>query len=212
MLKEINSLIYYNPLLKLKYSLYYKNGKAVLEKVLTDKKRFNKEKKTLKKECLSNLDIFFGSCDFGFPVTDKNALDEVELIVLEHKGSFYKISAEDDFEDKNVFTDIKRYLEAWFNETADFICLSYHSFDGGGPEYTFETEIKGVFTWYCERIYAKENREEICGAGYDVVYTLYPLRKGKSSAKVSGSSPIAPVGTETINIEVDENLSIRRIV
>lgn len=209
MLKEIKTLTYFNPETKIKYSLYYKKDGAEIVKSALDKKHSTQEKKTLPKECLRNLDIFFGSYDFSVLSTETPEFGDKEVIVLEHNGTLYNICSGDSFEDENVFEDIRRYLEVCFDEKLKPVRLSYHSFDGGGPEYTFVSEIKGIFTWYCERVYSKADHETLCGAGYEVVYTLYPLRKGKATALISGSSPIAPVEEERIYVEVDENLSIR---
>ena len=86
--------------------------------------------------------------------------------------------------------------------------LSFHSFDGGGPEYTFKVDDPTVVSCTSERRYNKKNHEELDGAGYDVVVTLTALREGKTTLTVSARSPIADNYDSIYTVTVDGDLSV----
>lgn len=63
--------------------------------------------------------------------------------------------------------------------------LSFHSFDGDGPEYSVEIGDASVLSCQAERHYAKANHEELNGAGYDVVFAFGRLKEGKTTVTVT---------------------------
>ena len=86
--------------------------------------------------------------------------------------------------------------------------LSFHSFDGGGPEYTFKIDDPTVVSYTSERRYSKANHDELDGAGYDVVVTLTGLRHGKATLTVTARSQIADHFEKIYTVTVDEDLSV----
>lgn len=86
--------------------------------------------------------------------------------------------------------------------------LSFNSFDGGGPEFSVEIEDPSIITYTSEHIYAKEDHEELCGAGYDVIFTFKGSKPGSTVITVFSSSPIIEPEAYTYVATVDENLKI----
>ena len=86
--------------------------------------------------------------------------------------------------------------------------LSFHSFDGGGPEYTVTVEDPSVISVECARKYAKSNHEKLSGAGYTETFTFKGLRAGETKLTVSAQSPITG-NTDTQYIAVvDDTLHV----
>lgn len=205
-LKKVESCTYYCAKEKIEWKIYSQKEETVIEKGA-------EEKKNLPKEYLSNLDIFLSpyltenweSTAFQ----DDSISNEIDRITIVSDGVEYCISRES-FEstEDHLFEDIERYFKAYFKGEIQPIQLSFHSFDGGGPDYNFETEVKGIFTWYSNRHYQKADHEMLCGAGYDVIYELYPLKMGKATGMITGFSPICPVFPRRVLVEVDENLNM----
>ena len=85
--------------------------------------------------------------------------------------------------------------------------LSFHSFDGGGPEYRIEVD-PGIVSHSCTRRYAKANHEELEGAGYDLICTFRGLKPGETAMTVRERSPIAGNADLTYAVKVDEKLNV----
>ncbi len=203
MLKEIERCVYYSFKENILFEITADKDKALVIKRVGDKKHFSKNeiKKKLSIEYLRSLDIFFNKYDFE--TWGNTVPEDKDYVRVDYKGLSCFM-----YDDAELLADIRRYFNACINETAECKVLYFHSFDGGGPEYSFETEVKGIFTWYCERRYAKAGHEQLCGAGYDVIYSLYPLRKGKATAKITSFSPICPAENLRLFVETDEELRI----
>lgn len=86
--------------------------------------------------------------------------------------------------------------------------LSFHSFDGGGPEYTVRIDDPTVVSCSSERRYNKADHKALDGAGYDVVFTLTGLRQGKTTLTVSARSPIADSFDNIYTVTVADDLSV----
>lgn len=208
MIKEIDSCVYYDSGEKTLYTLKNDNKKAKFVKQPV-KKVFKKDKKISDIEYLRNLDIFFERYEFENWNTDEIPFDEYDVVKIEYNNTFYYLSDQNTGEtDAEIFSDLKRYFNACINGVPKPAVLSFHSFEGGGPEYSFKTEIKGIFTWYSRCVYNKPGHEQLCGAGYDIIYELYPLRKGRATAVITSGSPIVPESSQRITVIVDENLKI----
>lgn len=208
MIKKIESCVYFNAENNTEYSIKSVGKDALITKTNTSKKLFNKEKKRSEEESLRNLDIFFERYDFEF--WNSEIKPGLSFIKVEYNGSFYYLSADETGEnEENIFSDIERYFSAYYDSDVKSETIRCHSFDGGGPEYEFITEVKGVFTWYGSRFYSHPGHDKICGAGYDVIYKLYPLRKGTASALINSSSPIVPPESRRVIVEVDDELNIK---
>ena len=86
--------------------------------------------------------------------------------------------------------------------------LRFHSFDGGGPEYSFSIEDQDIAEYSSQREYSKPNHEELDGAGYDVVLTLTGKKAGETVLTASYSSPIGDNGVEKYRVTVADDLSV----
>ena len=157
---------------------------------------------------IQSLDIFFDLC---FP-EEWGAFedsDDADKLFLIRDGLEYQVSSDAGSDlITNMFSDLKRYFRCCFEGTARPCELRFDSFDGGGPEYEFRTEKKGIFTWYSSRRYYNADHEKLCGAGYDVVFSLFPMRSGISSAVITGDSPICPEPPQRIYVRVSEDLVV----
>ena len=87
--------------------------------------------------------------------------------------------------------------------------LEFHSFDGGGPEYTVEIADESVISCSYDKKYSKPDHDEMTGAGFDVIYTFKGLKPGKTEFTVSGESPIVPREDYVYEAEVTESLKIK---
>ena len=63
--------------------------------------------------------------------------------------------------------------------------LSFHSFDGGGAEYSVEVDDPDILAYSSEKKYSKANHKELNGAGYDVIFSFKGLKPGKTSVTVT---------------------------
>lgn len=86
--------------------------------------------------------------------------------------------------------------------------LSFDSFDGGGPEYSVTVGDKTVVSYTSERRYAKDDHEELDGAGYDVIFTFTGLKAGSTDVTVSMTSPIMGSETYRYRADVDDSLNV----
>ena len=176
----------------------------------------NVSTKELPVEYINNLDIFFRiyDTDKWESIPYRKSTDIEKTISIRTNDKEYNLSSLQDInkEEKSIFNDLKRYIESYYKESFKPIVLSFHSFDGGGPIYNLKMIKSDIFTWYSKRKYYNANHENLCGAGYDVIYTFFPLRKGKGSAKVTGDSPICKVAKSKITIDIDENLNMKESV
>lgn len=86
--------------------------------------------------------------------------------------------------------------------------LSFHSFDGGGPEYSFSIKDPDIADFTTQRKYDKPDHEELDGAGYDVVLTLTGKKAGKTVLTAEYSSPIGDSGVEKYSVTVADDLSV----
>lgn len=86
--------------------------------------------------------------------------------------------------------------------------LSFDSFDGGGPEYSVTVGDPSVVSYTSERRYAKEDHEELDGAGYDVIFTFTGLKAGSTDVTVSMSSSIMGSECYRFRADVDEGLNV----
>ena len=163
--------------------------------------------KNVKTEVLQNLDIIFKDVDIEKECTPAQNCDIIEATIAEKDVILYN-SDDADEQTKTLFADVLRYLKAYFERNIEPYEMRYHSFDGGGPEYHFSTDMNGIFTWYGQRIYARADHDRMCGSGFDVVFTLYPLRPGMDEGKITGFSPICPATPEKVEVTVDDDLTI----
>ena len=83
--------------------------------------------------------------------------------------------------------------------------LSFHSFDGGGPEYSVEIADPTVVSCTQERVYPDPDHEELDGAPYDVVFTFTGLKQGSTAVTVRQSGPDGEEETEYL-VTVNEAL------
>lgn len=86
--------------------------------------------------------------------------------------------------------------------------LTFHSFDGGGPEFTVDIEDPSVASYQSVRRYNKPDHDMLTGAGYDVFLIFKGLKAGSTRMTVSSFSPIAGSEEYSYIITVNEKLMI----
>lgn len=204
MLKKVKSCTLFMPG-ELTMKISEKDGEAVISKTVVKKNFYanNTEKKRVDINVLRSLDIFFNSLELkrADDETDDYTRENEVIIRFAQEGLCFFTR------DSETVKQINDYLNAYFDGTAQPFTLSFHSFDGGGPEYSFENEKTGVFTWFSERVYNNPNHEQLCGSGFDVRYSIYPLRAGEATAVIKGSSPICREPDRRLFVSVGEDLS-----
>ena len=85
--------------------------------------------------------------------------------------------------------------------------LSFHSFDGGGPEFDILID-EDIVSWERTKAYAKANHAELDGAGYDVTFTFTGVRPGETRLIVQERSPIGDNLDRIYAVKVDEALNV----
>lgn len=86
--------------------------------------------------------------------------------------------------------------------------LSFHSFDGGGPNFSAAVEDAALLTWTQTKEYEKKDHEELTGAGFTVTFTFTGLKPGKTQLTVEERSPIAGNWDHTYAVTVEEDLRV----
>ena len=86
--------------------------------------------------------------------------------------------------------------------------LTYHSFEGGGPEYSAEIEDGQILFCSSRRYYADDDHEELDGAGYDVVLIFTGLKSGETDVTITCFSPIDGNYEEKYHATVNEDLDV----
>ena len=86
---------------------------------------------------------------------------------------------------------------------------SYHSFDGGGPEFTVKIENPELLKCYQEKNYGKKNHEVIDGAAFNVEMRFVGLKPGTTKVTISTRSPIADNFDEIYNVTINDDLKIK---
>ncbi|MCR4615646.1 MAG: hypothetical protein K5756_05810 [Clostridiales bacterium] len=109
-------------------------------------------------------------------------------------------------EQRNLMvTDDPYTTEKQFEKEAK---LSFHSFDGGGPEYSIKIDDPSVVSCTSKRDYGKKNHEVIDGAAYDVIFKFKGLKSGTTDITVHSSSPIMDDEEYRYLVEVNDDLKI----
>lgn len=86
--------------------------------------------------------------------------------------------------------------------------LSFDSFDGGGPEFSWEIEDTDILECRSEREYKDDDHEEIDGAGYTVTLIFKGLKPGITKVTVSARSPVADEFDNEYLARVGEDLKV----
>ncbi len=86
--------------------------------------------------------------------------------------------------------------------------LSYHSFEGGGPEYRVTVDDPQIVKCTETRTYSDPDHEKIDGAGYTENFAFQGLKSGTTTITVAARSPIAESFDETYRANVDDELNI----
>lgn len=69
--------------------------------------------------------------------------------------------------------------------------LMFHSFDGGGPEFSVVIADESLISYSIRRRYSNADHGKLCGAGYSVEITFTALRTGVTEITIEERSPIA---------------------
>ncbi len=86
--------------------------------------------------------------------------------------------------------------------------LSFHSFDGGGPEYTAVISDPEILACESARHYSKWNHKKLHGAGYTVTLTLTGLKPGETRLTVEVRSPVGENYDAIYPVTVDADLKV----
>lgn len=84
--------------------------------------------------------------------------------------------------------------------------LTFHSFDGGGPEYSLIIDDPSLVEVTSEQDYGNENHEEIDGAAYNVIFTFTGVKAGMTAMRVEARSPIGDNYDSFYEITVNDEL------
>ncbi|MBQ7455863.1 MAG: hypothetical protein IJS53_05405, partial [Clostridia bacterium] len=84
----------------------------------------------------------------------------------------------------------------------------FSSFDGGGPEYSFELDDPELVSFTGIRQYDHPDHDMMAGSGYRVIYTFTGLKPGKTVLTVRARSPIAENYDARYAVTVDEMLNV----
>ena len=85
--------------------------------------------------------------------------------------------------------------------------LVFSSFDGGGPEYRVTTGAD-IVSWKSTRHYHNRDHENMCGSGYDVIFTFTGIAEGETEMTVAQRSPIAENIDHIYSVKVDADLNV----
>ena len=128
----------------------------------------------------------------GFVISFKMPDHDVKLTVEHHNSMIAE-------------PDITDAPEKRFEKEAK---LSFHSFDGGGPEYSVKIDDPSIVSCTSRRDYGKKNHEVIDGAAYNVIFTLKGLKAGTTEMTVFAHSPIMEDEEYKYRIEVNDELMV----
>ena len=81
--------------------------------------------------------------------------------------------------------------------------LSFHSFEGGGPEYTAVIRDPEILACKSARHYGKANHKKLNGAGYTETFTLTGLKPGETVLTIEVRSPVGENRDEIYPVTVD---------
>ena len=87
--------------------------------------------------------------------------------------------------------------------------LSFHSFDGGGPQYSVVLD-SDIVSYKSERKYNKPDHKRLKGAGSDVIFTFTGLKAGETVLTVQKRSPIRETDRQDrqYRVKVDKDLNV----
>ncbi len=85
--------------------------------------------------------------------------------------------------------------------------LSFHSFDGGGPDYKIAVG-SDIVTYTREKHYAKRDHARLKGAGFNIVYDIRGLKPGETTLTVRQVPPMDGKGERTYRVNVDGKLRV----
>ena len=86
--------------------------------------------------------------------------------------------------------------------------LSFHSFDGGGPEFQVVLKDPDVVSYETSVHYAKADHAELTGSGYTITYVFTGKKAGETSMTIEERSPIADNLDHNYHVSVDEDLHV----
>ncbi|MBQ7455652.1 MAG: hypothetical protein IJS53_04345 [Clostridia bacterium] len=114
-----------------------------------------------------------------------------------------------------LFWTLRMFLNSYtLEKEPETVSFTFHSFDGGGPEWTPVLSAPEAVRWTSSVRYKKADHAELNGAGYDITYTFYGRVPGTVTLWFSefgdGESPEG-ASSEVYTLEVDRDYNVRRI-
>lgn len=89
--------------------------------------------------------------------------------------------------------------------------LSFHSFDGGGPQFSIVLQ-SDIVSFTEKKKYHKLNHKRLHGAGYDIIFTFTGLKAGETTMVIEERSPIATNADRLYTVKVDDRLHVEIIL
>lgn len=86
--------------------------------------------------------------------------------------------------------------------------LIFDSFDGGGYEYNAVIDDQSIVSCTESHRYRDENHGDMCGSGYDVIFTFTGIKQGSTKIKIEARSPIIPAEDYLYEVTVDDELNL----
>ena len=86
--------------------------------------------------------------------------------------------------------------------------LSFHSFDGGGPEYSVSIGNPELLSYQSKTEYLDKDHDQMTGAGYDEIFAFTGLKPGNTIVTITSSSPIVESETITYDAVIDDQLKV----
>ena len=126
--------------------------------------------------------------------------------LLAHKKSVPE-AIDDEINDPDIKKDIENDKPV-FSETPTTAELVFDSFDGGGPEYTISIEDSDILSFTEKHIYSNPDHDNMCGSGYDVVFTFSGIKPGNTDMTVFARSPIADNYDIIYTVSVSEDFQV----
>ena len=86
--------------------------------------------------------------------------------------------------------------------------LSFHSYDGGGPQYGISIDDPDIISFTSEKVYSDKNHAQKDGSGYDLIYTFKSLKAGKTIIRVATDLSNSKIPDRYYSAAVGDDMSL----
>ncbi|MBR4911059.1 MAG: hypothetical protein IKZ47_07065 [Clostridia bacterium] len=165
------------------------------------------EEREVPAEYLNNFDILLRDVCFD-DLNDTGSAEAPALSVAFDDGRKYTLCRGDLPDGDRLFSDIGRYFTAYSEKEIKPFTLTFDSFDGGGAEYFPEVVTPGLITWYRNTVYFNPDHDQMCGSGYEIRFSFFPLRPGNAKVVIRANSPLYPEPDRLLTADIGEELDM----